>query len=161
VIPARAGVLSALGCLAAPRQHDLVRSWPHGAELAGLDAALDALAAEAAQALPDAEVTTAVECRYAGQSHEIRVPTVAAFPEAHRQRNGYTRADDVIEVVAVRATARRASPVAIHDLPPVERVPVVGPAVIAEDDCTIWVPTGWRADVHPTSSAFVITRVEP
>lgn len=158
VVPARAGVLSALGCLAAPRQHDLVRSWPRGADLTGLDAALATLAGEAADALPGAEVTTAVECRYAGQSHEIRVASVADFPEAHRQRNGYTRTDDVIEVVAIRATARRSSPVDVADLPPVERTAATGPAVIAEDDCTMWVPEGWRADVHPTSSAFVLTR---
>lgn len=30
IVPTRAGVLSALGCLTAPRQHDLVRTWPGG-----------------------------------------------------------------------------------------------------------------------------------
>ncbi len=158
VVPARAGVLSALGCLAAPRQHDLVRSWPHGADLTGLDAALDALAVEAAGALPGAEVVTALECRYAGQSHEIRVGSVADFADAHRQRNGYTRADDAVEVVALRATARLVSPVGVADLPPPPRSGAVGPAVIAEPDCTIWLPPGWVAAPH-TSGALVLTRV--
>jgi len=157
VVPARAGVLSALGCLAAPRQCDRVRSWPNGADVTGLDGALADLATEASAALPGAEVTTAVECRYVGQSHEIRVPTVADFPAAHQQRNGYARPDDVIEVVALRATARLASPVRMSDLPAIGRAAATGPAILAEPDCTIWVPDGWHAEPHP-SGALVITR---
>ena len=157
VVPARAGVLSALGCLAAPRQHDVVRSWPHGADLTGLDEALTELADEAAAVLPGAEVATALECRYVGQSHEIRVSSVADFPDAHRQRNGYARSDAAVEVIALRATARLASPVSMDDLPPVERTGVIGPAVVAEADCTIWVPDGWQAEPHP-SGALVLTR---
>ena len=158
VVPGRAGVLSALGCLAAPRQHDLVRSWAHGADSAGLDDALALLAAEAEAALPGADVTTAVECRYVGQSHEIRVPSVADFAAAHQQRNGYARPDAVVEVVALRATARLASPVSLADLPPVERSAALGPVVVAEPDCTIWVPAGWEARPHPTG-ALILTRV--
>ena len=79
---------------------------------------------------------------------------------AHEQRNGYTRPDDVIEVVALRATARLASPVGLGDLPPIERAAAVGPAIIAEPDCTIWVPAGWRAEPH-ASGALIITRIEP
>jgi N-methylhydantoinase A/oxoprolinase/acetone carboxylase beta subunit len=60
-------------------------------------------------------------------------------------------------VAALRATARLASPVSMDDLPPVERVGVAGPAVIAEADCTIWVPAGWEAAAHP-SGALVLTR---
>ncbi len=158
VVPARAGVLSALGCLAAPRQHDLVRSWAGGADRRGLDAALAALAAEAAEAVSGGVVETAVACRYAGQSHELLVPSVEDFPAAHRRRNGYARPGTPIEVVALRATARRASPVALDALEPVPRRGAVGPAVIAEPDCTIWVPAGWQADPHP-SGAYVLTRV--
>ncbi|MBX3314128.1 MAG: hydantoinase/oxoprolinase family protein [Actinobacteria bacterium] len=159
VVPARAGVLSAVGCLAAPDQHDVVRTWAGGADLTGLDDALAALAAEASTAVPGASVSTAVECRYEGQSHEIRVASVDDFPAEHERRNGYARPETPIEVVALRATARRAASVSIDDLPPVERVAAVGPTVIAEPDCTIWVPDGWRADPHPASAAFVLTRV--
>ena len=36
-------------------------------------------------------VTTAFDCRYAGQSHELTVPSVDDFPAEHRRRNGYAR----------------------------------------------------------------------
>jgi N-methylhydantoinase B/oxoprolinase/acetone carboxylase alpha subunit len=151
-------VLSAVGCLTAPDQHDVVATWPGGTDLTGIDDALAAVAAEAAAAVPGAEVTTAVECRYRGQSHELRVPAVEDFAGEHERRNGYARPGTPIEVVAVRATARRAAPIALADLPPVSRAAAVGPAVIAEPDCTIWVADGWRADPHPTSGALVLTR---
>jgi N-methylhydantoinase A/oxoprolinase/acetone carboxylase beta subunit len=50
VVPARAGVLSAVGLLTAPHRRDLVRSWPTPDDHAGLDDALAELA-EAAAAL--------------------------------------------------------------------------------------------------------------
>ena len=160
VVPARAGVLSAVGCLTAPRQHDLVQTWPGGADLTGLAEALAALAGRAAEAVPGSTVTTSVECRYVGQSHELRVPTPADFPAEHERRNGYGRAETPVEVVAIRATARLAAPLAPADLLVLPREAAVGPAVIAEADCTIWVADGWRADPHPTSGALVLTRVE-
>ncbi len=43
VVPPRAGVLSAVGILGAPRQVDLVRSWPDPADHAGAEAAAAAL----------------------------------------------------------------------------------------------------------------------
>lgn len=158
VVPTRAGVLSAVGCLTAPRQHDVVRTWPGRTDLTGLAEALSELAAEARAAVPGAEVVTAVECRYEGQAHEIRVPTVDDFAGAHRRRNGYARTGAPVEVVALRATARLAAPLDPADLPPAERSVVVGPAVVAEPDCTVWVAPGWRADPHPVSGALVLTR---
>jgi N-methylhydantoinase A/oxoprolinase/acetone carboxylase beta subunit len=148
VVPARAGVLSAAGILAAPRQRDLVRSWPTPRRHEGLAAAVEALGREAAALVGEAgaDVATSLDCRYAGQSHELTVPEVAAFPEEHRRRNGYALDDVPVEVVALRASARWASPVALDDLPaPGERRGAVGPAVLVEPDCTIWVPEGWRA----------------
>jgi len=154
VVPPRAGVLSAVGLLASPRQVDLVRSWPGG--LGGVDAALTALAGEAASAVgavPIVEVS--LDCRYAGQGHELRVPTVDAFDDEHERVNGYRRTGTPIEVVALRATARVA-PAPVR-LPPIVRRPLVGPAAVAEPDCTVWIPKGWRAEVHP-GGAWVITR---
>lgn len=159
VVPARAGVLSAVGCLTAPRQHDVVRTWHGGVDHTGLADALAELGRLAAEAVPGAEVTTAVECRYQGQSHELRVPAVADFAAEHRRRNGYDRPDTPVEVVALRATARRAAPLVPSDLPVTERAAVAGPAVVAEPDCTIWVADGWRAEPHPASGALVLTRV--
>jgi N-methylhydantoinase A/oxoprolinase/acetone carboxylase beta subunit len=149
IVPARAGVLSAVGILTAPVQRDLVRSWPSPTEHTGLDDALDELAAAATALVGEgAEVATAVDCRYQGQSHELTVATVADFEAEHRRRNGYARPGDPIEVVAIRASARRPAPVSIDDLPAPEQVVgrTVGPATIAEADCTIWVPGGWAAE---------------
>ncbi|MEW6155231.1 MAG: hypothetical protein AB1673_14785, partial [Actinomycetota bacterium] len=111
-----------------------------------------------------AVVTTALDCRYRGQSHEITVGTVGDFAEAHRRRNGYSRPGAPVEVVALRASARLAAPHPVGDLPPPppgpegRRRPLVGPAVVAEADCTVWVPEGWQAAVAPDGS-WVLTRI--
>ena len=158
LVPPRAGVLSAVGMLGGPRQVDLVRSWSAPGDREGLDLALAELAAGASRPLGEgATVTTALDCRYAGQSHELTVTALGDFPAEHDRRNGFTL-DAPIEVIALRASARRPSPIDIGSLPvPDRRGPVLGPAVIAEDDCTIWVAAGWRADVHPSGS-WVLTR---
>jgi len=162
IVPPRAGVLSAVGLLCGADQHDEVRSWPTPASHDGLDDALAVLAATARAALggpPDGvEVSVELDCRYAGQSHELRVPSVAAFAAEHERRNGYARPDTPVEVVALRASARRAAPLAVSDLPSVAREAAVGPAVVAEADCTVYVADGWRADPGPLG-ALVLTRV--
>ena len=150
VVPPRAGVLSAVGLLSSPRQRELVRSWPTPADHTGLAEASEKLAAEARAAVggPDAAVVTAVDCRYAGQSHELTVAAVEDFPEEHRRRNGYARQGAPVEVVALRAQARRPAPVEYDDLGPAgERKPAKGAAVLAEPDCTVWVPEGWNAEI--------------
>jgi N-methylhydantoinase A/oxoprolinase/acetone carboxylase beta subunit len=162
VVPPRAGVLSAVGLLCSPRQRDLVRSWPAPGDHSGLPAARAGLAEQARTAVgADAEVDVAtfVDCRYAGQSHELTVATVEDFDEEHRRRNGYARPGAPVEVVAIRARARVGSPLTVTDLgpPPTARRPTKGPCVVAEDDCTVWVPDGWSADVAGDGS-WVITR---
>jgi N-methylhydantoinase A len=89
------------------------------------------------------------------------VPSVAAFHDEHRRRNGYTRPDDPVEVVALRATATLPPAVDVDTLPePPARLtdPVAGPAVIAEADCTIWVADGWVA--HPGAAGALVLRRE-
>ncbi|MGH9117210.1 MAG: hydantoinase/oxoprolinase family protein [Acidimicrobiales bacterium] len=157
IVPARAGVLSAVGLAGSPRQRELVRSWG-AASLDGLATALAALAAEATGLVGRAAASaTFVDCRYAGQSHELTVPTVADFHAEHERRNGYARPDAPVEVVALRASARLDAPLRLSDLPPVDRRPVVGPTVITEPDCTIVVPERWRADVRE-AGALVLRR---
>ncbi|MEJ5255498.1 MAG: hydantoinase/oxoprolinase family protein [Acidimicrobiales bacterium] len=162
IVPARAGVLSAAGILCAPEQRDLVRSWPTPTDHEGLAAAREALAAAACAALGggdgDVEVETWLDCRYEGQSHELRVASVESFHDEHRRHNGYDRPGHPVEVIAARATARRQPPVTLADLPPVERARVTGPVVVAEPDCTIWVPAGWRAEPGEVG-ALVLRRV--
>lgn len=159
IVPPRAGVGSAVGLLEAPEQQEVVQSWsdPDPAATAG---ALTALATRAREQVgADATVTTALDCRYAGQGHEITVPTVADFPAAHARRNGHVRSGAPVEVVALRARATRPAPLAAHDLPVPARDPVTGPAVVAEADCTIVVPAGWRGEPGPLGA--LILRRDP
>jgi N-methylhydantoinase A/oxoprolinase/acetone carboxylase beta subunit len=164
IIPPRAGVLSAVGLLCSPVGRELVRSWPAPVDHDGLDEALAALGDEAVAVVGGGDpstvaVTTAVDCRYAGQSHELTVPTVADFADEHTRRNGFARPDAAVEVVAIRARATRPAPLEVTDLaPPPAREAAVGPAVIREPDCTIWVPDGWRAE-PAAAGALVLTRV--
>ena len=162
VVPARAGVLSAVGLLTAPRRRDLVRSWPTPGDHTGLGEALAALADEARSLVGgDASPETAVDCRYRGQSHELTVPSVDGFHDEHRRRNGYARPEDPVEVVAIRAVAARPPAVAADGLPdPPARLQGDrhGPAVIAEADCTIWVPEGWVA--RPGAAGALVLRPE-
>jgi N-methylhydantoinase A/oxoprolinase/acetone carboxylase beta subunit len=158
VVPPRAGVLSAVGLLCAPRQRSLVRSWPTPGDVEGVPEALAELAARAAALVGDgAEVTTSVDCRYAGQSHELTVATAEDFAAEHARRNGYSRPGSPVEVVALRASARTPPAVRPDELSPVQRSAAVGPCVVAEPDCTIWIPDGWSAEVAADGS-FVIRR---
>jgi len=152
VVPARAGVASAVGLLTAPRRRDLVRSWPTPDDPTGLVEALATLTDEAValvggRGTPGAGVETALDCRYPGQSHELTVPSVNEFHDEHRRRNGYSRPGEPVEVVAVRAIATGPAAVEAADLPVERRLDgrVTGPTVIAEPDCTIWVADGWAA----------------
>jgi N-methylhydantoinase A/oxoprolinase/acetone carboxylase beta subunit len=140
IVPARAGVFSAVGLLTAPEQVDLVHTIAAGADPS---AAVAALLDRARQLLPGCDTEVAFDCRYAGQSHELRVETPDAFHAEHERRNGYARPHHRVDVVAARVSARRHSAVDMAALPAMDRSPVTGPAVVAEADCTIWVAPGW------------------
>jgi hypothetical protein len=76
------------------------------------------------------------------------VASVEDFPDEHRRRSGYVRPGAPIEVVALRARAARPAPMTYDDLGAArERKPATGPTVLAEPDCTVWVPSGWTAEV--------------
>jgi N-methylhydantoinase A/oxoprolinase/acetone carboxylase beta subunit len=104
-----------------------------------------------------ATVEVSVDCRYEGQSHELTVESVDAFEEEHRRRNGYTRPGAPVEVVALRARAVTAAPLDLTSLPAPPRAPIVGPSVVSEPDCTVWVPDGWRAEVGEVG-AWILQR---
>ncbi len=162
VVPAAAGVLSAVGLLTSPGRRELVQSWSGGADLTGLDDAVTALMARAQELVVDggrardAVVTTALDCRYRGQSHELRVPMVSDFADEHRRRNGDARPGDPIEVVAIRAAVETPAPATIEEVLAAWdgrwTEPVVGPRVVVREDCTIWVPDGWRGEPGPLGS---------
>ena len=159
IVPAAAGVLSAVGLVGSPLRRELVQSWNGSAD--GTAAALDALAGRARALVATAgdvdpasvQVRTALDCRYAGQSHELRVERLDDFAAEHRRVNGVDRPGDVIEVTALRAVADAAAAVRIEDVlsavdaasggPDAEHAVVRGPEVIARSDCTVWVPAGW------------------
>jgi N-methylhydantoinase A/oxoprolinase/acetone carboxylase beta subunit len=154
VVPARAGVFSAVGLVGAPVQLDLVRSVTAGDDLPRV---VEELRQTAQAQLPGGAHSTAYDCRYAGQSHELRVAEVGAFHAAHEQRNGYRLDGVAVEVVAVRVRAELGSAVDTASFTPPARAEVDGPAVVAEPDCTIWVPDGWHGEVG-ADGALVLRR---
>ena len=166
IVPPRAGVLSAVGLLCSPRQRELVRSWADPSQHGGLDEALAALGAEARSAVAgidggpadeEIEVAFALDCRYRGQSHELSVASIEAFHAEHERRNGYSRREAPVEVVALRARARRAAPLEPDALPAPRRDRRSGPTVAVEPDCTVWIPEGWVAE-PAALGAWILTR---
>jgi N-methylhydantoinase A/oxoprolinase/acetone carboxylase beta subunit len=159
IVPAAAGVLSAVGLLGAPRRRELVRSWPRPDDRTGLEEALAELGKRARALVGPAdrvELSTAIDCRYRGQSHELRVPTIESFAAEHARRNGYVRDGDPVEVTALRAVAEAPSPCTVAEVLGAWEgrwsEPVVGPQVVVREDCTIWVPEGWRGEPGPLGS---------
>jgi N-methylhydantoinase A len=126
VVPAHAGVFSALGLLLAPPRIDLARSVLLDG-LHGLGAAVATTMAEAGAAIGGGEVAAYVDLRYRGQSHETTVAyhpgedepsLIERFHEAHRRRNGFDRPGDPVEAVTVRAEATLPAALRWEDLPP-------------------------------------------
>lgn len=165
IVPGAAGVLSAVGLLTSPRRRELVRSWPTPADHTGIDRALVELSEAVVSALhvepgTPVQVTTALDCRYVGQSHELRVDSVESFPAEHLARNGYSpeggQGGTPIEVIALRAVAEAPAPATISAVlgasPAAVDHPVNGPQVLVRSDCTIWVPEGWVGRAGPLGS---------
>jgi N-methylhydantoinase A len=128
LVPEIAGVLSALGLVAADERRDTVRSY-----LVPL--------AEAGELPREGEA----DLRYAGQSFELTVPLqdelAEAFHRAHEEQYGFAERDREIELVAVRTADVRRGPEL--DLPRVDLIQVNGPAVVELPGSTCWVPPGW------------------
>ncbi|HEX9887832.1 MAG TPA: hydantoinase/oxoprolinase family protein [Nitriliruptorales bacterium] len=115
LVPPHAGVLSALGLLAAPVTTDELRT--HLTLLA--DASADELASVwdelesrgrdtlAGQEVDEVTATRRAEVRYRGQAFELTVPgddpdpaaLTRAFHDTHRERYGYDQPDEPVEIV--------------------------------------------------------------
>ncbi|MEJ2592279.1 MAG: hydantoinase/oxoprolinase family protein, partial [Candidatus Thiodiazotropha sp.] len=140
LVPVHAGVLSALGMLAARPGRQLVRTWPGLlGELADqqLLAALEALAGEGIQALENEGLkrdaiaaTYSLDLRYLGQSYTLNLPwrgcerTAVDFHALHEARYGH-RMQAAVELVNLRVAL--AGPQIALDLPPVPRQAAAAP----------------------------------
>jgi N-methylhydantoinase A len=136
LVPAAAGVLSALGLVAADERRDAVRSYVEPLAEAG--------------SLPD---EGEADLRYAGQSFELTVPLgprlAERFHASHEERYGYADRARPIELVAVRtAEVRPAPPVKVSG----PELAAHGPEVLELEGATSFVPGSWsgETDAHGT-----------
>jgi N-methylhydantoinase A len=142
LVPAAAGVLSALGLVVSDERRDSVRSY-----LCSL--------AEAGPLPEEGEA----DLRYRGQSFELTVELGPDLPErfhrAHEARYGYADSQREIELVAIRTAEVRPGPALA--LEPGEPLELAGPAVLELDGATCWIPPGW-AGVRDGNSTLRLTR---
>ena len=149
LVPAAAGVLSALGLVASEERRDSVRSY-----VCPLD--------DAGELPAEGEA----DLRYRGQSFELTVALgdglAERFHGAHEERYGYADRGRPVELVAVRTAETRPGPDFL--LPPEEPLEVSGPALLELDGATCWIAPGWIGARNETggpgpSSALRLTRV--
>ncbi len=144
LVPAQAGVLSALGLAVGDERRDRVVSYV---------CALD----EAGELPAEGEA----DLRYRGQSFELTVPLepdlAAAFQRAHDARYGYADPEREIELVAVRTADVRPGPGL--DLPAAEPLRAEGPTRLDLEGATCWIPPGWVGVRDGTSSTLRLTNV--
>jgi N-methylhydantoinase A len=139
LVPAAAGVLSAVGLVASDVRTDHSRS-----ALVPLDDAGE---------LPD---DGTVDLRYTGQSHELSVPLgprlAERFHVEHERRYGYADRERPIELVAVRTWETEPAP-------PVRLVGsaagVVGPSLLELEGATCWVAAGWSGETDPDGTLLL------
>jgi N-methylhydantoinase A/oxoprolinase/acetone carboxylase beta subunit len=136
LVPAAAGVLSALGLVAADERRDAVRSYV-------------ALLEDAGELPHEGEA----DLRYTGQSFELTVPLGPRLAErfnlAHEERYGYADPERPLELVAIRTAELRPAP-RLEVAGP--KLSTVGAQVLELDGATAWIPTGWagETDRHGT-----------
>ena len=137
LVPAAAGVLSAVGLVVSDERRDHVRSYVRPLRDVG--------------ALPEAGEAS---LRYHGQSFELTVPLgpelEQRFHRAHEERYGYADRSRVVELVTVRTADVRPGPPL--ELRATERRRVSGPELVVLEGSTCWVPDGWagETDEHGT-----------
>ena len=129
LVPAAAGVLSALGLAAGDERRDRVVS--HVRPLGEVD---------------DLPPAGEADVRYRGQSFELTVPLgndlAERFHGAHEERYGYADCEREVELVAVRTAEVVPGPEL--ELPSGEAQHASGPALVELDGSTLWIPPGWE-----------------
>lgn len=151
LVPARPGVLSALGSLVAPWMREfastVLRPLDEAGDLEGRYAALEEEARR--QMGPRLSFQRLADLRYRGQGHELTVPAsrrgfAEAFHAAHRRRFGYRREDFPVDLVTLRlrASSRRPRP----RFEPLEEGPAQAAPVAAT--APLWHDGGWCEARH-------------
>ncbi len=177
LVPIHAGVLSALGMLAAPqgrqRSRTVVRPWDQ-VQPAALNAELDALAAEARQELSREGISgdqlseqRHLDVRYQGQAFTLTVPWAEdlqagaeAFHHAHEARYGH-RLDESLELVTLRVAIQGPRPpVSLPEYPegsaePDSHVSVAGHA----EPVPVWQRFALSPDKREPGPALVVDPV--
>jgi N-methylhydantoinase A len=137
LVPAAAGVLSALGLAASDERRDRVRAYVSPLAEAG--------------ELPDEGMA---DLRYAGQSFELSVPLGPSlserFHQTHERWYGYADRERPIELVAVRTADVTPGPRDVELGG--ETITARGPQLVELQGATCWIPPGWvgATDVHGT-----------
>ena len=141
LVPAAAGVLSALGLAAGDERRDRVVS--HVRPLGEVY---------------DLPTEGEADVRYRGQSFELTVPLggdlAERFHGAHEERYGYADRERQVELVAVRTAEVVRGPEL--ELPSGEPERLSGPALLELDGSTLWIPPGWEGARDGPS--WVVTR---
>jgi N-methylhydantoinase A len=141
VVPAAAGVLSALGLAAGDERRDRVVS--HVRPLGEVE---------------DLPSRGEADLRYRGQSFELVVPLGSdleeRFHRAHEERYGYADRGREVELVAVRTADVVPGPEL--ELPDSEPQHVAGPALLELEGSTLWIPPGWEG--ARDGSSWIVTR---
>jgi N-methylhydantoinase A len=143
LVPAAAGVLSAVGLVASEERRDRVESYVRPlAEVGELPAEGEA------------------DLRYAGQSFELAIPLGGnleeRFHRAHEERYGYADRGRPVELMAVRTAETRPGPELV--LPPANPLEVEGPEVVELEGATCWIPPGWVGVRDGTDSTLRLTK---
>lgn len=178
LIPPLSGVFSALGLMLAPPRADRARTVMLPERDSGLDSALQKIGTEASDAFGETfeieatELAISVDVRYLGQSHELEAVAGSwdairsRFESIHRQRFGFDRPAEPIEIVNVRAAASGSAPLSWSDLPSIsahltpvrhdavwrrETLPAgfetEGPCLVVEDNSAVLLSHGDRLRV--------------
>ena len=139
VVPAHAGVLSALGMLVADCVRDYSRSVLNqdpAAAFADLEAT--ALKEMRDQGYADMTIIRSLDMRYVGQSYELNVPESRSdeFDSAHERRYGYCHSGRATEAVTARVKV-------IGKTPRSERPDLTSPSAQPRF-ASIHVPNGWK-----------------